>query len=435
MNIVLFLTILFGLQAVCLWVGRRASRSVKSGDDYYLAGRNVRVGPLMMTFLATQVGGGLMLGSAQEAYEFGWSVILYPLGASLGLIALGLGLGRRLARFKVATVAQILEVVYGSRLLRQGAGALSVISLFMILVAQMVAASQFLASIGVESVWISIAFWAIVIFYTVQGGLKAVIATDLVQAGFFIVVFVGCLVWALVAGTLPTIGAGTFALPSGKLCGWLLMPLLFMMIEQDMGQRCFAAGSPRAVSRATLWAGCITLLLCAVPILFGMAGRALGLTVAPGASILMAAITATTNPYVAALVGCAILAAIISTADSLINAIGSNLSNDLTAKINVRWVSGLIAIAALASSFFFTRVVDLLILSYELSVSCLAVPVVMALFRRGSLRSALLAIAGGAIGFILLRFIETPLPRELLSVLFSAAGYGLGALQWVRRIA
>ena len=93
MNILFFIIILFGLQAICFVVGRKASKNIKNKDDYYLSGKNVNFFPLMMTFLATQVGGGLVLGAAQEAYEYGWTVFLYPVGQSLGLILLGLGLG------------------------------------------------------------------------------------------------------------------------------------------------------------------------------------------------------------------------------------------------------------------------------------------------------------------------------------------------------
>lgn len=114
MNIVFFISLLFVLQIAYWIVGKLSAKSVTSEKDYFLAGKNVRFFPLMMTFLATQVGGGLVLGAADEAYQFGWPVLLYPLGASLGLLLLGSGIGRRLASFPVSTVAQIVEQVYGS---------------------------------------------------------------------------------------------------------------------------------------------------------------------------------------------------------------------------------------------------------------------------------------------------------------------------------
>ncbi|MDP1836548.1 MAG: sodium:solute symporter family protein [Chlamydiales bacterium] len=441
MDFTLFVFMLFALQAFYWLVGRRAAKHVDGQEDYFLAGKNVRLFPLMMTFLATQVGGGVILGSADEAYRFGWPVLLFPLGSALGLILLGSGLGRRLAGFQVSTVAQIFEVVYGSVVLRQVASVLSVISLFMILVAQIIASGKFLVSMGMDSSPLFILFWAIVILYTAQGGLKAVISTDMVQAAFFSGVFLLCFGYVLCSD--PSISLvqapqlESFAAVSPKLCGWLLMPLLFMVIEQDMGQRCFAGASPAIVSKASFFAGIFTMIICVVPVFMGSLANVTGLEVPQGGSVLMAVIAKTTNPWITALVGCAVLAAIISTATSLINAISSNVSSDfklafLQDKKSMFWVkgvTGLISISAIFFAFFFDNVVDVLIHSYELSVSCLFVPVFMALLRkRGDFMSAALAMIGGAVAFVVFQLYPTEFPREIVSILLSAAGYVMGEL-------
>src|SRR5688572_12044172 len=147
MNVSLFISMLFCLQLFYWLIGQKASKKVQGKEDYFLAGKGVTLYPLMMTFLATQVGGGLILGSAEEAYQWGWPVLLYPLGQALGLIVLGSGIGSKLAQFKISTVAELFEVVYGSLALRKVASLLSVVSLFMILVAQLVASHKFLVSL------------------------------------------------------------------------------------------------------------------------------------------------------------------------------------------------------------------------------------------------------------------------------------------------
>lgn len=436
MNLVTFILLLFGLQGLCFVVGRRASRGEQKREDYFLAGKSIRFFPLMMTFLATQVGGGLVLGSADEAYEYGWSVLFYALGAALGMIILGLGVGRRLAKFRVSTVAQILEVAYGSPGLKRVASLLSIVSLFMILVAQVIASAKFLASIGLTSTPLFIACWAIVIIYTVQGGLKGVVAADLVQAAFFVLVFLLAFGWTMSSGVTFT-AADTVMVP-GKLWGWILMPLLFMCIEQDMGQRCFAGSSPRVVSMASLVAGVGTLAIGTIPVLLGVYARGAGLEVVPGTSVLMTAITALTNPWVSALVGCAVLAAIISTAISLINAISSNLSSDFNLggsnMRRVKLITALVSVGAIFFSFYFNSIVDLLVQSYDLSVSCLFVPIFIALFKkRGNFLAALLSICFGVVAFTFFRTVETALPKEAASVLISLVGYGIGELIATRR--
>jgi solute:Na+ symporter, SSS family len=435
MNITLFIFLLFVLQGIYWLIGKRASKQIQNKEDYFLAGKNVTFFPLMMTFLATQIGGGAVLGAAEESFHFGWPALFYPLGIALGLIVLGLGIGRKLAQFSVSTVAHIFEVAYGSIWLRRCASALSILSLYMILVAQIIASSKFLVSLGFTSTPLFIAFWAIVILYTAQGGLKAVISTDLVQAAFFSIVFLLCfgLVFFGSSSSILLPQCTHFADVSPKFTGWLLMPLLFMLIEQDMGQRCFAGASSRVVSKAAFWAGVSTLVICMVPVYFGSLAKGTGLQVPPGGSVLMASIASMTNPWMSALVGCAVLAAIISTATSLINAISSNLLNDFPfARFPLRTVKGMtcaISISAIFFAFYFDNIVDLLIQSYELSVSCLFVPIFIALFKkRGNASSAWMAILFGAVGFCLFRFYPLALPKEISSIFLSLLGYSMGEL-------
>lgn len=434
MNIPLFIGLLFILQILYWLVGRRSSKEVEGVKDYFLAGKKVAFFPLMMTFLATQVGGGVILGSSDEAYKYGWQVILYPTGAALGLMLLGLGVGKKLAQFPVSTVAEIFEWSYGSKNLKKIASALSVISLFMILVAQIIASSKFLTSMGFNNTFLFMAFWAIVIVYTTQGGLKAVISTDLVQAAFFSFIFLFTTGYVMWDAPLLNMPVQTMPDVSNKLYGWLLMPLFFMVIEQDMAQRCFSGATPRIVSKAAFWAGVATLVVCIAPVYFGTLAKSLQLEIPKGGSVLMNTIIATTNPFISALVGCAVIAAIISTATSLINAISSNLSNDFLEKQSnlkiSQGITALISVSAIFFAFMSDNIVDLLIQSYELSVSALFASVVMALIKKkGSARAACLSILFGMLGFFLFRAYPIFIPKELASIMLSFLGFALGSVR------
>lgn len=435
----LFIILLFLLQLFYCIVGKQASKKISGNADYFLAGKSVKLFPLTMTFLATIVGGGVVLGAAEEAYLFGWPVLLYPLGGALGLLILGMGFGKRLAEFKVATIAELFQVVYGSVFLRKIASVLSIVSLFMILVGQIIASQKFLASMGMVNIPLFIVFWMIVILYTAQGGLKAVIATDLVQACFFSTVFIACFGYVLYSSpaAIPEPSLKEVAPVSIKLWGWLFMPMLFMLIEQDIGQRCFSGASSTIVSRASILSGIGVMIVCAVPLYFGWLAKAMNLAIPEGASVLMTSIQATTPPWVVSIVGCAVIAAIISSATSFINAIGSNLSEDFGIQsVNAsQMTSGLISCLALVFAFYFDNIVDVLIQSYELSVSCLFISVIIALFkRRGNALSACLSVFFGGAGFILFRIFPIEFPKEILSLTLSLAGFGLGELFAKRRI-
>lgn len=444
MDISVFLIALFALQMICLYVGGKASKNMTTQDDYFLAGRTVGFFPLMMTLLATQIGGGVVMGAAEEASIYGWKVILYPLGQSLGFVVLAMGIGRRLAQLNVPTIAQLFEVIYRSVFLKKVASVLSMVSLFLIFAAQVIASKKFMTGLGFDQNWIFIGFWAIVIIYTVVGGMKAVIATDIIQALFFMIVFVTAFGYALLFSPIPFseiyqtgMASSVESVGNSKLCGWLLLPLLFMVIEQDMAQRCFSAKNARLVTWASAGAAVCTFLVCLVPLFFGVLAKTAGLQSQPGSSVLMTIIQTSTTPAISALMGVAIIAAIISTADALINAISSNLTQDFElpwfnrerSVLYSRGFTCVIALAGIFVSFFFDNVVDLLILSYELSVSCLFVPVFAALVKkRGNQLSAILSIAMGAIAFFLLRAYPMVIPKEILSLVLSLAGFVVGEI-------
>lgn len=438
MNTMVFICTLLAVQGICWWIGKRSSKGIQTQNDYFLGGKGITFFPLMMTFLGGQVGGGLVLGSAQEAAKVGWWVLLYPLGQVLGMIGLSLGIGKRLNSFGVPTVAQVFEKFYDSPLLKQIASLLSIASLFMILVAQVLATKGFLASIGVNSTGLFLLFWGLVLTYTGMGGFKAVIKTDLIQASFFVVMFGLTFAYAFFSPQLPIapVIQPSSSISMATLSGWLLMPLLFAALEQDMGQRCFAAQSDRVLKCSALTAGCLTFLTCLVPIYFGIQASAMGISASGGTSVLMTVIQQMTSPLMSGLVGAAIMAAILATSDSLLNAITSNLSQDFAIfkkkSLNVtRILSISIGGLAIMMSFYFDNIVGLLIQAYELSVCTLVIPLFGALFKKGkgNLTSAILAIVCGAIGFFFLRFLPINFPKEVGALGLSLLGYATGELK------
>jgi len=123
---------------------------------------------------------------------------------------------------------------------------------------------------------------------------------------------------------------------------------------------------------------------------------------------------------------------------SLIHSISSNLTQDFklvsgSGKKQVALSKAVtlgIGFAALFVSSYFENIVGVLIQSYELSVVCLFVPVLASLLKKqSSSLPAALAISFGAASFILFRYIDAPLPREILELIASAIGFGLGALR------
>ncbi|MEM7361920.1 MAG: sodium:solute symporter family protein [Bacteroidota bacterium] len=437
----LLLAIIGGLFGFYLFIGWRASKQVKGDEDYFLMGRRLTVFPLCFTLLATQLGGGTLLGAAQEAYTKGWMVLFYPLGASLGLFALGLGFGGRLRRMQISTIPEIFEKVYQLPSMRLVASLISMCSLYFILVGQGMATKKFFVTIGKDSPAYFIFFWIVFVAYTVMGGLKAVVDTDVWQALFILVTLVVA-VFSADLGSVewrPSFDLDMLSASDIPWASWLLMPFCFMLIEQDMGQRCFAAKSAKVVAPATMMAGLLLMLGSGTAIMFGVLAKEKGLAIEPDTTVLVAAIEAFTNPTVATFFMAVILMAIVSTADSLLCSISSHLSCDLIRSNNIppqqklivsRIMTFVTGISALALVYYFDSVVTMLMLSYELSVSVLFVPVLMAIILSSpSRQGAMGAMIAGAIGFGLFRVWSLPLPREVLTLLLSLLGYAVGMMR------
>lgn len=411
MNVPLFLTIFGVLGFICLWVGRRAGKGNQTNEDYFLADRKLKIFPLAMTLLATQLGGGAMMGACDEAYAKGWAVLFYPLGMVIGLILLGLGVGARMRKLELKTIAELFERKFGSVSLRRIASILSILSLFFILAAQGIASRKFFAALGFAPNILFTLFWLTVVVYTTFGGFKGVVWTDMVQALFILGALSICVFSFFLA---PTVASSLPITPPenvGSLpwFSWLAAPLLFMLIEQDMGQRCFSAKDGKTISIAAVSAGVLLFIASFAPILFGCTARSLGLVFPEGTSILLGSVEALTNSTASTFMALAILMAIVSTVDSLLNSISSNLVFDfsLSKKKNLGLAQGLTAFLGISTfllSFIFDNVLSLLIFSYKLSISVLFVPIAFALFsKRNNKRACLFSMIGGALGFIFLR--------------------------------
>ncbi|KPK32880.1 MAG: hypothetical protein AMS24_02815 [Chlamydiae bacterium SM23_39] len=426
----LFFILLLAFIILYIIIGKAAAVKTETVEDYFLSKKGLGIFSLTLTLLATQLGGGALLGSADEAYLKGWVVIFYPLGMSLGLIVLSLGFGARLKNLGLKTIAELFQKVYGSYRLRQIVSILSIATLFFILVVQGIAARKFFASIGFDFNYVFLSFWFVVILYTTIGGFKGVVNTDIVQTIFIVgtLILVFFVSKSFLIIPQETVNVRSFY-KNVPWIGWLLMPLLFMIIGQDMGQRCFSAKNSKIISKAGIIAAVILMISCSFAIYFGVLAKKLGLDISANKGVLMTTISAVTNPVITTIFACTILMVIISTADSLLCSIASNLSFDLiflknkTAKnqlIISQIITFTVGISAMLCSYFFNNILFVLIQSYEFFVSILFIPCTMAIFyKKLSIKPAVSSMIVGTICFIGFKLWIPPISKEILTLSFS----------------
>jgi len=442
MNIVLFLLLLAILNIGYFILGIYASKGVQTTTDYFLAGRNLGLWPVTFTLIATQLGGGMLLGTSQQAYTVGLYGILYSMGMCLGFLLLGMGFAARLQSLQVSTVAELFETRYGSARLKKVASLFSIITFSGILIAQMVASKTVLVGLGITSDWIYCIFWMLIIIYTMTGGLKAVVITDIYQAAYILMVFGAIFIYCFITG------AGSFSfltcqiafcvssLNINSLIATVMMPMLFSLFQQDLAQRFFASRSARVAALSALSAGVCLLLFSLIPIYFGIQAKLLQIPIADNASPLIPTLSALTNDIILAFALCGIIAAISSTATSLLCAISSNLAQDFDITRfgtsnrlrSSQIITLLIGVVLLGASYIFsTNIINILVESYELSVVCLLVPLIVSYYKSGLNKNAAIgAIACGLFGFIIFRIIPIPFPKEIASLLLSCMGFVIG---------
>ena len=448
MSVSLFLILLFSLTTIYFIIGLLTSSKVKNVDDYFLANRQVGILPLTFTLVATQLGSGLLLGTAARAYAIGLWGILYTLGMSLGFLILGFGFAARLQSLNIATTAEIFETRYHSPKLKMFASFVSIVSLWGILVAQIIASHQLFLSCGINDPRWLLCFWSLLISYTMLGGLRSVIIIDTLQVIFILITFSMIFYYALPAGSLTT-----FTIPNlmkmqnyyfGKkyvladLLPIVVSSALFSLIEQDLAQKFFAAKTPLTATIAAFLSSIIITLFACIPLYFGIFAKIKNIAIPAGVSPLLPFIEKISSEFFYALIVCALIAAIASTADSLLCAISSHIAQDfsnfLPSKrklIVAKLITFLTGASALCLSFYVSKdIIFILEQSYRFSISCLLIPTIIAYFtpnvRQGA---ALVAIVCGSLSFI---FVQVVLPHSILQdiipLALSLLGYILGAI-------
>jgi len=366
MSSTLFFTFFIAFIIVYTIIGLFASKKITTVTDYFLAGRDLGLSSVMFTLIATQLGGGMLLGTSQQAYYTGLYGIMYTLGMSLGFLLLGAGFAEKLQSFKVTTTAELFETRYNSIVLKNIASALSVITMSGILIGQIVGSKILLAGLGFFNEPIFIIFWLFTIFYTMVGGLKAVVLTDIFQVMFIIILFGGIFIysiWTNPQEAITLINSQKYFSPAeintSTLLVTLFMPALFSLIEQDLAQRFFAARTKQIARFAAIGATLFILAFSLIPIYFGMKAQLLGLSIPAGTSPLIPVLQTMTSDFILALAVCAIIAAITSTADSLLCAIASNIAFGFNVSLlaknplsRSKYITLTVGLAALGASYF-----------------------------------------------------------------------------------
>jgi len=404
-----------------LFVGYKTSKTIGSTTDFFLAGKNVGIFGLTMSLIATQIGGGAILGTSQEAYSYGLLAFAYITGIAIGFILLASSFAHRIRAQNVHTIAQIFEKRYGSPFLTKVASIASITSLGGILVAQIVGSRALLLSMNLYTPILFISLWAVVITYTMMGGLKAVISNNAFQLlviliVFIILFFIDLIISPNIPASIPTAFQLSKQLPDAviRFLTIAITPTLYCLFEQDIAQTIIAAKNQKTVFWGTTLAAASMVTFAYLPFYFGIQARntpLLEAAISSGAQPLMSLIAHKYSILVQLLVLYGILAAILSTANSLLCAISAHVTEDfhlnniyshsranlIIPKLVTLFIGSIAFILAQSSE----NILNIIILSYQIPIATIFVPIMGAyLLKKVSSAAAYVCVITGLIGYL-----------------------------------
>ncbi|MDH6518893.1 SSS family solute:Na+ symporter [Streptomyces sp. SAI-208] len=410
---------LAGMLAMGWWGMRRA----RSKSEFLVAGR--RLGPAMYsgTMAAIVLGGASTIGGVGLGYQYGLSGAWMVFTIGLGLLALSVFFSARIARLKVYTVSEMLDLRYGGR-----AGVISGVVMWaytlMLAVTSTIAyATIFDVLFDMNRTVAIVLGGSIVVAYSTLGGMWSITLTDMVQ---FVVKTIGVLLLLLPIAVVKAGGFGEMRakLPTGyfdplgiggeTIFTYVLIYTFGMLIGQDIWQRVFTARSDRTARWGGTVAGTYCLAYALAGAVIGTAAKVLYPNLA-NADDAFATIVKDELPVgVRGLVLAAALAAVMSTSSGALIACATVANNDIWSRLRGRTAAGdhdevrgnrafilVMGVAVICTAIALNNVVEALTVAYNLLVGGLLVPILGGLlWRRGTAQGALASVAVGGLAVI-----------------------------------
>lgn len=326
--------------AIILLIGFFFSKKLRSLEDFFLASRNLPFFLILLTLAGSWLGATSTLVSVDEAFDKGISsfwVIGVP--SVLTVVIFALFLTGPIRRLPFVSLPDLMEKRYG-RTVRHMAGFLIVWYMALLAASQMVAMGNFLKSfLSTSYIMALVIGTAVVLCYSVFGGLFSVVVTDGFQ--FFLLVsgIFGLLVslmrtssWDKVAqATQARGGSDFFNFFSGiERNAWIAFSFtLAWIISPIVWQRIQAARTERDARKGLLGAGGIFFVFFGCIVLIGILSLPLAGTGVRTDTILSVLIHTHTGKFLGGILFLAVVAAIMSTMDTAINTGALSLTRDI----------------------------------------------------------------------------------------------------------
>jgi SSS family transporter len=240
-----------GLLALGLWFRRRQH----DRTDYFLARGKLGPGTIGFSYSATQLSGSSYMGAVgterMYGYNFSPAAVSSAAAPWFTYVLLGDRLRRVAAKVRCNTLVDVLQARYYGRTPAVAATVIMLVAFAPLVAAQLkAAANAFEVMLGIPYLVALGAFGAIVIVYTVTGGMHAVAWTDLIQGSIMIVGFAVLAPTAVIAaGGFAEMNRQYAALQPGSIRFIGTMPALWVVSSFLVWGFFQIGGSPASVTR------------------------------------------------------------------------------------------------------------------------------------------------------------------------------------------
>ncbi len=332
--------------AFIVGVSLYASRHEETSEDYFLAGRNLSWWLIGLSLIASNISTEHFVGMAGRGFELGLAIASYEWMAAVTLVLVSWVFLPRFLRSGIFTVPEYLEYRYGAA--PQTLMASYMLVAYIVVALATVLYSGALALQAVFGVDTTLGIWMIGILagvYTVYGGLKAVVWSDLIQgtallAGGVLVTVLGL---RAVGGLEAFLAANASRLHTvlpwdhpempwvAVFVGGLWIPNLYYWgLNQFITQRTLAARSLADGQKGILFAAALKLLIPFIIVFPGiMAYQLYGDTI-PNPDLAYPTMIARILPAgLRGVMFAALFGAVMSTLDSMINSASTIFTMDL----------------------------------------------------------------------------------------------------------
>ncbi|HHL71096.1 MAG TPA: hypothetical protein ENJ29_01180 [Bacteroidetes bacterium] len=193
--------IIFVYIAIVIAIGLWASRKQDNMEDYFLGGRSIPWWAASLSLVATEISAATFLGAPEQGYTRDLTYLQFAVGSIIARFVLAFVFIGVYYRMRVFTVYGFLTERFGFPTRNTAAGAFLLGRLFAGGSRLFMAALALKVVAGISMVWSIIILGIIAIIYTLYGGIKAVIWTDVSQA---VVLMGGAIasIWVLL-GEIP----------------------------------------------------------------------------------------------------------------------------------------------------------------------------------------------------------------------------------------